>query len=220
MRPGEVPYSVDISRLLTSMPEYINPHAPAVEDTTGTPYEKVDVIQIVPLDRLWVAVPTVQDRWQSPFFAIDGEPKVKKYIVMTTKKIAYDQLQKPKSDLHNIHYKMRILLHEEVSRNIYIAVLHFLHGKRVLEVTHKSTLIDGWVDWDPAKVEIDEWNDWTMLKDRIVHRMDDIPTCKELLYDDPQSFEFHPSSDSLGSIVPIIETIGWESLEEDVMEGK
>ena len=68
MRPGEVPYSVDISRVLTSMPEYINPHAPAVEDTTGTPYEKVDVIQIVPLDRLWVAVPTDQDRWQFPFF--------------------------------------------------------------------------------------------------------------------------------------------------------
>ena len=61
---------------------------------------------------------------------------------------------------------------------------------------------------------------WPMLEHRIVHRMDNIVTCKELLYDDPQSFEFHPSSDSLGSIVPIIETIGWESLEEDVMEGK
>ena len=217
MRPGEVPYSVDISRLLTSMPEYMNPHA-MFKETEGTLYEKVDVIQIVPLDRLWVAVPTDQDRWQFPFFAVDGEPKVKKYIVMTTKKIAYDQLQKPKSDLHNIHYKMRILLHKEVGRNIYIAVLHFLHGKRVLEVTHTSTLFDGWFTWDPAHVENNEWNDWTLLKDRIVHRMDDIATCNELLYDNPESYEFHAATNPFGIVEPILSTIVWDSLEDDVMD--
>ena len=65
----------------------------------------------------------------------------------------YDQLQKPKSDLHNVCYNMQILLHEEVGRNIYIAVLHFFQGQHVLEVTHNSTLFDGFQDWNPANME-------------------------------------------------------------------
>ena len=105
---------------------------------------------------------------------------------------------------------MPILLHKEASRNIFIAVLHFFHGQRVLEVTHNSRQCE----------HLQGHNPWSMLKHRIVHRMDDIATCKELLYDDPQSIEFHPSPDHLGNSEPILNTIVWESLEDNVMDGK
>ena len=172
------------------------------------------------MDRLTIREPTDLNGQEFPYCAVSGETLVKKYIVMLTRKVAYDQLQNPKSDLHNVCVDMPILLHEEAGRNIYIVVLHFFHGQRVLEVTHNSRQLEGFQDWNPSSVYSDGWMRWYMLKHRIMHRMDNIVTCKELLYDGPQSFEFHPSSDSLGSIVPIIETIGWESLEDDVMEGK
>ena len=218
MTPAPATYFVN-SWLLTCMPQYM--FLPPMENQSdGTPYEKVDVIQIVPLARLTVAVPTDLNGREFPHFAVVGVPVLKKYSLMTTKKIAYDQLQNPKSDLHNVRIKMQVLLHEEVGRSIYIGVLHFFHGQRVLEVTHNSRQIEGFHNWNPWCVRFSGHNPWNMLKHRIVHQMDDIATCKELLYDDPQSFEFHPSPDHLGISEPILDTIGWESLLDNVMDEK
>ena len=218
MTPAPASYPVN-TRLLTRMSEYMFP-PPMKNQSDGTPYEKVDVIEIPPLDRLTIRKPTDLNGREFPYYHLVGETLVHKYIVMSTKKVAYDQLQNPKSDLHNVRVDMPILLHEEGARIIFIAVLHFFHGQRVLEVTHNSYKLEGFQDWKPWSVRSDGWMRWYMLKHRIVHRMDNIVTCKELLYDNPHSFEFHPSPDSLGSIVPIIDTIGWESLEDNVMEGK
>ena len=123
MTPAPATYSVN-SRLLTHMPQYIF-LSPMKNQPDGTPYEKADVMENLHLERLVVAVPTYLNGQEFPYFAVCGEPLVRKYIVVTTKKVAYDQLQNPKSNLHNVHYNMPILLQEEVGRNIYIVVLHF-----------------------------------------------------------------------------------------------
>ena len=69
-------------------------------------------------------------------------------------------------------------------------------------------------------MEHNEWNPWNMLKDWIVHRMHYIATCKELLYDDLESCEFHAATNPFGIVEPIFSTIIWDSLEDDVMDGE
>ena len=208
MTPAPATYSVN-SRLLTRMP-HIHVPPKMANQSLGTLYEKAGVIEILPTDRLDVANVTYWKGRHFPYLAVCGLPLVKKYVVTTTKKVAYGQLQNPKSDLHNVHYCMPVLLWEEVGNNIYIAVLHFFQGQRVLEVTHNSCQCERFQGYSP----------WNMLKHWIVHRMDDIATCKELLCDDPQSFEYHPSPDHLGYLDLILDTIVLDSLGDDVMDGK
>ena len=182
-----------------------------IDDSRGTQYEFVGVIEIVPLDRMEVTYKPEDKKQIAPFLAVGGKPPfVKKYDVTTTKKVAYDQLQKPSSDLHNVHYCMPVLLREEEleGRNIYIAVLHFYLGQRVLEVTHSS-----------IQREYEETAPWVLLKHRIVHPMASLATLKGFLCDDPQTYEYHPLPDRYGS-GPIEETIVWESLLDDVLAGK
>ena len=102
-------YSVDIWLVTGLQNSYIPP--PMANQSPGTLYEPIGVIQIVPLDRMEV---DFKENWlkkQIPHLAVSGKPPfVKKYVVTTTKKVAYDQLQKPTSDLHNVHYCMPVLL--------------------------------------------------------------------------------------------------------------
>ena len=202
-------YSVNIW-LVTGLQHSSIPPAMHNQDL-GTQYEPVGVIEIVPLDRMEVVFKENWLKKQIPHLAVGGKPPfVKKYVVTTTKKVAYDQLQKPTSDLHNVHYCMPVLLREEEGEgnNIYIAVLHFYLGQRVLEVTHSS-----------IQCEYDE-TPWVLLKHRIVHPMPRLATMEGCLCDNPQTYEYHPSPDHLGYMEPVEGTIVWESLLDDVMHGK
>ena len=202
-------YSVNIL-LVTGLQHSSIPPAMHNQDL-GTQYEPVGVIEIVPLDRMEVTYKPEDKKQIAPYLAVGGKPPfVKKYDVTTTKKVAYDQLQKPSSDLHNVHYCMPVLLREEEDegRNIYIAVLHFYLGQRVLEVTHSS-----------IQREYDE-SPWVLLKHRIVHPMASLATLKGFLCDDPQTYEFHPNPAPWMDGKPTEDTIVWESLLDDVMHGK
>ena len=136
-----VPFKYPVNnRLVTGLQNsYLPP--PMADQSTGTPYEFVGVIEIVLLDRMEVTYKQEDKKQIAPYLAVGGKPPfVKKYDVTTTKKVAYDQLQKLTSDLHNVHYCMPVLLREEEGEgnNIYIAVLHFYLGQRVLKVTDIS----------------------------------------------------------------------------------
>ena len=136
-----VPFKYPVNnRLVTGLQNSYFP-PPMADQSLGTPYEPVGVIKIVPLDRMEVGFKQDCNKKQISYLAVGGKPPFdKKYVVTTTKKVAYDQLQKPTSDLHNVHYCMPVLFQEEEGEgnNIYIVVLHFYLGQRVLEVTHSS----------------------------------------------------------------------------------
>ena len=102
-------YSVNVW-LITEMPTSMLP--PRMENQSpGTPYEPVGVIEFVPLDRLEVGSMKNYHDKLIPYLVIGGKPSlVNKYVVTTTKVVAYGQLQNPMSDLHNVHYCMPVLL--------------------------------------------------------------------------------------------------------------
>ena len=102
-------YSVNI-RLVTGLQNSYFP-PPMVNQSLGTPYESVGVIEIVPLNRMEVGFKQDCNKKQIPHLAVGGKPPfVKNFVVTTTKKVAYDQLMKPTSDLHNVHYCMPVML--------------------------------------------------------------------------------------------------------------
>ena len=59
-----------------------------------------------------------------------------------------------------------------------------------------------------------------MLKDWIVHRMDDIATCKELLCDNPRTYEFRQNPVPWMASNTVEDKIFWKCLEDNVMDGK